>query len=115
MVAGTVTAYPRLDDSFTSFTRALGTPRHTTIADGYVLRQYVSDRSSLTVLFEQVRSVALRLAYHAARRLPAAMQAVAAEFEPKKRGLSRLLLADRGWLLVSKGCSPAAANLLASL
>ena len=107
--------YPHIDEPFTTFMQVFGTPRHTTIVNGYVLRNYLSDLGAITVLFEQGRSIGVRLPYPPAPRRRSAMNALAAEFAPRHHCRFHLLLADRGWLLVTDRCSPGAIDLLATL
>jgi hypothetical protein len=105
-------AGPRLGDSFQVFSAHFGAPRHTTTAHGWVVRRYTSTCGTVTVLFEQGRSVALRVRY--AMQHPSCAGAVhpAALFAPEDSQHHHVRLDNRGWILAAEACPPAALQLL---
>src|SRR4051812_18653515 len=62
MVTAAPPRLPRLSASFMDVARQLGTPFQTRTASGCVVRTYRTEMGAVNVLFDQGRSVAMRVA-----------------------------------------------------
>jgi hypothetical protein len=92
-------ALPHLGASFIDVAHALGSPTHTTTANGGVVRRYRSALGTLTVVFERGRSIAMHVPHHVLPLHSTDTQTLRDMLYPSDGTACRLLVHDGGWLL----------------